>query len=67
MGFLFAVARGPALPALLTAAGVPALGVPGPRDDWRSEEEAAGRLSRRRLESSEESRMGWIAMEGVGG
>lgn len=67
MGFLLAVARGPALPARLTAAGVPALGVPGPREDCRSEEDAAGRLSRRRLESREESRMGWTWMEGVGG
>jgi len=68
MGFLFAPARGPALPALLTAAGVPALGVPGPRDDCRSDEPAVGKLRRRRLlGSKEESRVEVTWMEGVGG
>lgn len=39
--FTAVVARGPALPAR-EAPGVPGLGVPGPREDWRRFEDAAG-------------------------
>ncbi|BCS23368.1 uncharacterized protein APUU_31594A [Aspergillus puulaauensis] len=72
------VERGPALPARVEA-GVPALGVPGPSEDWRRLEEAAGRvpreaLRRRRLFSTapaEDSRWrcwNWAAAEaGVAG
>ncbi|BCS05245.1 uncharacterized protein AKAW2_81046A [Aspergillus luchuensis] len=72
-----AVERGPALQARLDA-GVPALGVPGPRDDCRRLDEAAGSvpseaLRRRRLfstapaEDSRCCRWKWIVPEGVAG
>lgn len=44
------VARGPALPALTVAPGVPALGVPGPREECRASPlDAVGRLPRPEL------------------
>ena len=53
LGFLI-LARGPALPPRALT-GVPALGVPGPRDDCRRLEDGVGRLrwafKRRRLAS----------------
>ena len=54
--FFVTVVRGPALPAR-PELGVPALGVPGPRDDCRRPDDAAGRVPsdgfrRRRLLST---------------
>lgn len=70
-------ARGPTLPPRVVLPGVPALGVPGPREDWRARfEEVVGREvraaepKRRFLKSEgpvEESRGGrtWIEVVGV--
>ena len=66
-GFLRTV-RGPALPA--RTVGVPALGVPGPREVCLKDEPALGRLRRRRrLWASEDEERGgmwgWGAGEGA--